>query len=417
MPLLPIVESHSVQTCPMLRRVGRGVIREADLPHGYSLRRYALTGPFPAEWPAVAGDDFFLREDYLQLIGSTASSIAGGAAVIARANSAVAGVHYQLLPFHAGRQIRPVDAGRPRVAGGLREWVADQLDYHILCLGQLQLSGAHASGELEAFSSRERAELWECTGRLLTRQLRAEGHRIDGIMLKDLVTLDAPESRHWQERGYHQLPVQPSMVLPLLPSWRTIDDYVGALSAKYRTRYRRARRKGHSLSRRLLTVAEVDTYKHEIYALYRALAGDAPFNAVELSAEYFSRLKALDPGRVQFMGYFDGSGQLVGFCSAIHHGDTLDAHFVGYDEASNGQEQLYLNMLYDLVEMGIERGAGRIDFARTALEIKSSVGAVPRYDFCGLRGFNPLINWLLPYAASWLSPLPAWTARHPFREE
>jgi len=41
------------------------------------------------------------------------------------------------------------------------------------------------------------------------------------------------------------------------------------------------------------------------------------------------------------------------------------------------EKMLYLNMLYDMVCHSINKGFKQIIFARTALEIKSSVGAIP----------------------------------------
>lgn len=408
MPLLPITDSPSVVTCPKFRRYVAGGVA---CPPGWAVRRYPLTQPLPAEWTKLQADDFFLSEEYLQLLGGTATNIEGGLALAYERLTPVVGVHFQLLSFHAGRQIRSANG-----PSALRDWVADRLSFRVLCLGHLQLSGAHALAERGTLPAVERAARCEAIAYEIARQLRAEGQRIDGIMLKDLAPLDSPESNYWKTRGFHQLPVQPSMVMPLDPVWKNKEDYLAALSAKYRTRYRRARKKADGLQRRCLSSAAVEHYQQDIYRLYRNLAGEAPFNAVELTADYFAQLKALDQDRVSLFGYFDAAGQLVGFCSAIRNRTTLDAHFVGYDEATNTDTQLYLNMLYDLVEKGIDWRVKQVDFARTALEIKSSVGARPQYDFCGLRGHNPLLNAVLPYVAHWLSPLPAWTPRHPFRE-
>jgi len=60
----------------------------------------------------------------------------------------------------------------------------------------------------------------------------------------------------------------------------------------------------------------------------------------------------------------------------------MDAHFLGVDEEYNREHQVYLNILYDLVNSAIEGGSKHIDFARTALEIKSSVDAVSQDLLC-----------------------------------
>jgi hypothetical protein len=54
---------------------------------------------------------------------------------------------------------------------------------------------------------------------------------------------------------------------------------------------------------------------------------------------------------------------------------------------------LYLNMLYDMT-YSINKGFKEIIFARTALEIKSSVGARPIQMYIGHT--NPVVNVFMP---------------------
>lgn len=76
---------------------------------------------------------------------------------------------------------------------------------------------------------------------------------------------------------------------------------------------------------------------------------------------------------------------------------------------------LYLNMLYNMTEFGIENGFEKIIFGRTALEIKSSVGAEP----VNMSGFifhtNPLINKYIGKLFNSLEPEVNWQQRHPFK--
>jgi hypothetical protein len=52
---------------------------------------------------------------------------------------------------------------------------------------------------------------------------------------------------------------------------------------------------------------------------------------------------------------------------------------------------LYLNMLYDMIAYSINKGFKEIIFARTALEIKSSVGVpIQMYGYIGHT--NPVVN-------------------------
>ena len=77
---------------------------------------------------------------------------------------------------------------------------------------------------------------------------------------------------------------------------------------------------------------------------------------------------------------------------------------------------LYLNMLYDMVGCAIVNGFKHIQFGRTAMEIKSSIGAVP-VNMYGLMEHNtPLINRYLDKIFRFLEPEVSWIQRHPFKE-
>ena len=76
---------------------------------------------------------------------------------------------------------------------------------------------------------------------------------------------------------------------------------------------------------------------------------------------------------------------------------------------------LYLNMLYNMTEYGIENGFKRIIFGRAALEIKSYIGATP----VQMSGFiyhnNKLINRFIGKIFRNLEPELHWQQRHPFK--
>ena len=52
-------------------------------------------------------------------------------------------------------------------------------------------------------------------------------------------------------------------------------------------------------------------------------------------------------------------------------------------------------MLYNMIAHGIENGAGRLHFGRTAPEIKSTVGAAPSPMYGYVKHFNPLFNFFM----------------------
>ena len=107
----------------------------------------------------------------------------------------------------------------------------------------------------------------------------------------------------------------------------------------------------------------------------------------------------------------------IGFSTAIYNHHELEAHFLGFDASYNRSHQLYLNILYDLVEEAIAAGCKTTTFSRTALEIKSSVGAEAEHLYCWMRSRIAIANPLVPVVARFIAPLPEWEPRHPFKEE
>ena len=101
-------------------------------------------------------------------------------------------------------------------------------------------------------------------------------------------------------------------------------------------------------------------------------------------------------------------------CPIQSEGD-LDAHFLGYDPECNRNCQLYLNMLYDLVDDAIALKAHNLILSRTAMEIKSSIGAEPHDMYLYLKAINPIFNRGVSKALDYFKPKADWKPRSPFK--
>ena len=76
---------------------------------------------------------------------------------------------------------------------------------------------------------------------------------------------------------------------------------------------------------------------------------------------------------------------------------------------------MYLNMLYDMVAYSINQGFREIIFARTALEIKSSIGAKPLKMNSFAKHSNPIADVVFEKAYCYLEPDVEWKERNPFK--
>ena len=88
---------------------------------------------------------------------------------------------------------------------------------------------------------------------------------------------------------------------------------------------------------------------------------------------------------------------------------------MGYDQELQHQHQMYLNMLFDMASFGIEHQFKEVIFARTAMEIKSSIGAKSRNMNIYLKHTNNVIaNTVLKLVVKYANPVRDWHERHPF---
>jgi predicted N-acyltransferase len=204
------------------------------------------------------------------------------------------------------------------------------------------------------------------------------------------------------------------MIFELQNQWKTNTEYIEALTKKYRDQYKRAHKKFEGIETRELSLDEIILKENRIYELYFHVAKNAPFNTFFLAKNHFSSFKRQCGTKFILVGYYL-KNELVGFHTLLVNGKTLETYFLGYDEQIQKEKMLYLNMLYNMTQFGIENQFKKIIFGRTALEIKSSIGAKPVIMSGFIYHTNKWINRILPKIFPNLEPSLVWQQRHPFK--
>ncbi len=223
--------------------------------------------------------------------------------------------------------------------------------------------------------------------------------------------------RYFQGKGhrnYFRFSVQPNMMLKIRGSWKSFEDYINDFSKKYRARVRSAKNKLEGIKKRELDLQNVEGFRTEINLLYQNVAENAPFNTFFLAENHFESMKENLKDAFKVFGYFS-DGELIGFYTLILNNHDIDTYFLGYDKGLQKEKQLYLNMLLDMAEFGISNRFSRIIFGRTALEIKSTIGAEPTEIFGLIKHNNILINPFMKNIFTSVSPKTEWIQRNPFK--
>lgn len=241
--------------------------------------------------------------------------------------------------------------------------------------------------------------------------------KISGVLIKDFYGAERESYKILSKCGYLEFPVQPNMILDLDPSWETFDDYLGAMTSKYRTRARKAIKRAADLDIRPMDAEEIKLQMPTIYRLYEQVIDPSSFKLTKLGIDYFIRMKETLGDRFHFYGFYDKEGKLMAFISLYMDGDELIAGFTGLEYDVRDDYDLYLNVLYKLADIGVQLKASKVVYGRTAMEIKSGVGAEPYKMYLYTRHRSAILNWLVQPVVKVLSRTPEWNQRRPFKHQ
>ena len=226
------------------------------------------------------------------------------------------------------------------------------------------------------------------------KDLAAKTKGLRAIFIKDFEDESLYITDELKKHDYIPMRVEPNMVITLDPEWKSFEDFKNALKSKYRVKANRADTMSEPLDIRELDENDIANDMAAMQLLYENTISNSDFNAQVLDLNTYTHLKATYNSNFIVVGYYL-EGELVGFLSAMLNGKNLDAHFIGLNYELNKQYGIYPRILNDYVRLGIERQASQINLGRTASEIKSTLGALPKPLTCYIRHRKKLPNQLM----------------------
>jgi hypothetical protein len=376
-----------------------------------------------SDWDMAAPvSDIFLQRDYLRILEENPPLGMRFVYLVFYKNQLPFGIAYcQIHLFKGDSNIQVLSAEENKeeclkvITNKVKKWVAGKVVADTLIVGNMLLTGEHAYHfDYQHISQKNVIELMDKAFYKVIAELKKTGINIPAILIKELPESLTEQREKLLENSFVPFEIQPNMVMDL--TWASFEHYIAAMSTKYRTRYKAAPKKLGMVEKRELTLDDMQRENDFMYAQYLEIANNAGFNMVQLHKNYMLSLKRDFSAFFTIIGYFL-ENKLIGYYTTIKNGTELEAHFIGFDQKLNKEYQIYQNMLYDIVRQGFDNSAHRVVFARTALEIKSTVGAVPEKLYLYLRHQNKLANKLTGPVLEYLKPVETWIQRKPFKEE
>lgn len=339
-------------------------------------------------------------------------------AIAYRDTAPVALLYFQETDVHISNVERNVDtaklADRSMLdrAKGLVMRGLESVRLRLLVHGNLLQSGDHAAYFDPSLEPEVCARLVDRACRMVT-EAGLSGKRIRGLLVKDI----SPELEGHlltMDQDLTPFEVQPNMEVTIRPHWKSFDDVLADYSSKYRVRAKAAMKKVEHLELRELDEAAIQLHNDRIMELFKNVEAQSDFHMVSIHPRYFMDMKAALDGNFVIKGYLL-EGRLIGFCSYIRGMGRNHAGFVGLDYAHNRDCALYQNMLYRLLEDAVMDGAASVDLARTAMEIKSTIGAEPVSYRLLVKHLNGVTNSIVRQFIRNIRNK-EWEQRRPFKE-
>ena len=275
----------------------------------------------------------------------------------------------------------------------------------ILICGSAFSTGEHAFFHTVDITREEAAKLiMNAAGQIIEEEEKC-GISVAAILIKDFFPGSKKGLKVFKKFGFTSFEVDHNMVMPVLPTWKSIEDYMSSMNSKFRTKAKSVFNKSSVLATRDIDIDEMIALRSELSSLFDQVVGNADFSLGKLNLDSLPELKRTMKDRF-VCRIFEFEGKPVGFLTAIMNSNCVEAFLVGIDYNHNKALAIYNRMLFEYVKIAIEHKKSYIFFSRTASEIKSTVGAYPVEMTCCIKHPGRIGNFLLNILFSYVKASP-----------
>lgn len=210
-----------------------------------------------------------------------------------------------------------------------------------------------------------------------------------------------------------------TMEMTIQPKWQNFDEYVAALSKKYRQRAIKIRKSITEIERKYLSLEELKLYQNDIQNLYMNVVNKQPLALGILGTDYFIQMKEQLKDKFEVVAFMK-DGKLLAFSGHIYYPlkKAMELHYIGFDYSANPLYNLYFNIIFDGIETAINKGYTNLEMGRTAREAKASAGAkaVENFNYIWVKAGLPrlAVNFLSNRFEDKMGD--EWQNRNPFKD-
>ncbi|NND89021.1 MAG: hypothetical protein HKM28_07235 [Flavobacteriaceae bacterium] len=247
----------------------------------------------------------------------------------------------------------------------------------------------------------------------LIKKRSKSDREISVVLFKEFWPTSISYSKLLKDHKYTDFNIDVNMVLHISPDWRSWEDYLQSLKAKFRTKANATYKRSSDLELRSLEADEIKQFEQRIELLYQNVLDRSDYSFGHLKPRTFHAFKTHLGDSFLFRAAFF-QNEMIGFSTSFIHNGIMEAIYVGIDYEHNIERAVYQRLLYDYVDQAIKRVVEELQLGRTSELIKSSLGARPVNMTLYAKHKKPLPNMLMTAVLAHVSPS-KFELRQPFK--
>lgn len=384
--------------------------RFQPLEDGYSIQIFeSITLIDSKKWNSINENiPFYQTHDFLSKIESIQQDITFRYVLVQQEDRVIAALYVQMLDFSFKNLVNYGGEISNGIKGKFKKYIA-QKNTKLLNLGNVFFTG-----DKGVICQNEEMVIPFIPKIFKAINSSFSEKKPKAFLVANIYLQDEDKCIDFCNSSFHPFNTEPDMFMNVNNNWKSFDDYLNALSSKYRVRAKKVLNTSAEIIPKEFSVEDIKREKESLVKLYNNVVNHVAFNMATLNINFFEEMKLLYDDKCTVLGYYLND-ELVSF-ACLFHVDiaTLHVHYIGLNYEVNKECKLYNRMLLDFVKFAIMKEKSNIHFGRTATEIKTTIGAEPRALHAYLKMSNSIVNNTLPYFLKRIKPA-EFIARNPFK--
>jgi hypothetical protein len=195
------------------------------------------TSELPFSWNTLATTTIFLSKEYLEVLEKSAPTNMTCHFIGLFNDDVLIGI--ALSQFIDANQLNSFGDRDKCIKTNVRNFFFKNFCSHVLFIGNNMLTGQNAFYFTDTIDKKAAIKTLKNAAEELKLRYKNKGKKVHITTFKDFEENDLDLFKNGQFKDFYQFTIQPNMIFDIPETWKSNEDYIAALSKKYRDQYKR----------------------------------------------------------------------------------------------------------------------------------------------------------------------------------